>query len=133
MEKPASRAVVLTASKVDYGRRTLMRAGVILLVIGLAVWARLLPPHLKWLDMTHSVMADMRWCKLCSPGSESLRGLRSPHSPFERANFLYLRRSSISQEVVGEQLSMAGSQPWFRVFSCWSTHLSDRLRSSALN
>ena len=53
-------AIVLTASKIHYGRRTLMRAGVILLLIGLPVWAGLLPPPLKWLDMMHSVMADMR-------------------------------------------------------------------------
>jgi hypothetical protein len=33
---------------------------VILLIIGLPVWAGLLPPYLKWLNIMHSVMADMR-------------------------------------------------------------------------
>jgi hypothetical protein len=42
-------AIVLTASKIHYGRGTLIRAGVILLVVGLPVWAGLLPPPLKWL------------------------------------------------------------------------------------
>ncbi len=53
-------AIVLAASKIHYGRRTLMRAGVVLLVIGLPIWAGLLPPPTKWLDTMHSVMADMR-------------------------------------------------------------------------
>src|SRR5229473_4054802 len=53
-------AIVLTASKKHYGRRTLTRAGVVLLVIGLPIWAGLLPPPTKWLDTMHSVMADMR-------------------------------------------------------------------------
>ena len=53
-------AIVLTASKIHYGRRTLMRAGVVLLVVGLPVWAGLVPPPSKWLDAVHSVAADIR-------------------------------------------------------------------------
>jgi hypothetical protein len=50
----------LTASKIYYKTATSYAGRVILLVIGLPVWAGLLPPPLKWLDMMHSAMADMR-------------------------------------------------------------------------
>jgi len=62
-KSPLVGAIVLNASKIHYGRRTLTRAGVILLVIGLPVWAGLLPPPLKWLDTMHSVTADMQKTK----------------------------------------------------------------------
>jgi hypothetical protein len=41
MESLLVKAIVLTASKIHYGRRTLMRTGVIRLVIGLPDWADL--------------------------------------------------------------------------------------------
>jgi hypothetical protein len=107
----------LTASKIYYRRRPLMRAGVILLVIGLPVWAGLLPPPLKWLDMMHSVMAD------------------------ERASFLYLFNSLYLLEDAhrfhGKLLASNCRWPARSRGSEFShdglTSLSDHLRSSALN
>lgn len=53
-------AIILFAIMFNYGRRTLVRGGIVVLFFTVAVWAGILPDPSKWGHLVHSMVTDIR-------------------------------------------------------------------------
>jgi hypothetical protein len=52
--------VIALAISNNYGRRTLIRCGIVVLFFTLAVWAEVIPAPAAWGKMAHSLIAELR-------------------------------------------------------------------------